>query len=125
MPRHESGLLKVSLFILDIRRSTRQTVGKRPISQMSTNPVPDSSTRMRADAMPVPPPQEDSDDVSVTNSEVESAMNHRQLKEALRAPAFSEQEFTALSTVDAYIRAARDGLTGVVHLFSKDMQVRI
>ena len=58
----------------------RQTVGKRPISQMSTNPVPDSSTRTRADATPVPPPQEDSDDVSVTNSEVESVMNRRGLK---------------------------------------------
>ena len=74
---------------------------------------------------PSDPPHEDSAEVSATNSEVESAMNHRRLKEALRAPAFSEQEFTALSTVDAYIRAARDGLTGVVHLFSKDMQVRV
>ena len=65
-------------------------MGKRPISQMSANPVPDSSTRMRADSMPVPPPQEDSDDVSVMNSEVENVMNHRRLKEAMRAPAFSE-----------------------------------
>ena len=55
----------------------RQTVGKRPISQMSTDPVPDSPTRTQADAMPVSPPQEDSDDVSVTNSEVESVINHR------------------------------------------------
>ena len=124
MPKHESRLLKVSLFILDIRRSTRQTVGKRPISQMSTNPVPDSSTRMRADAMPVPPPQEDSDDVSVTNSEVESVMNRRRLKDAMRAPAFSEQEFAALSTVDAYFRATRDGFARVIQLFSKDVQVK-
>ena len=63
-------------------------MGKRPISQMSTNPVPDLLTRILADAMPVPPPQEDSDDVSVTNSEVESVMNHRRLKEAMRASAF-------------------------------------
>ena len=81
----------------------RQTVGKRPISQMSTNLVPDSSARTQADATPVSPPQEDSDDVSVTNSEVESMMNHRRLKEAMWAPAFSEQEFTALSSVDAYL----------------------
>ena len=80
----------------------QQTVGKRPIRQMSTNPVSDSSTRTRADAMPVPPPQEDSDDISVTNSEVESMTTRRRLKEAMRAPAFSEQEFAALSTVDAY-----------------------
>ena len=70
---------------------------------MSANPVPDSPTRTRADAMPVPPPHEDSNDVSVTYLEVESVMNHRRLKEAMHAPAFSEQEFTALSSVDAYI----------------------
>ena len=41
----------------------------------------------------------------------------------MRAPVFTEQEFTALNSVDAYIRAARDGLAGVTQLFSKDMQV--
>ena len=56
-------------------------------------------------------PHQELDEVSVTNSEVESAMNHRHLKEALRTPALTEPEFTALSTVGAYIRAARDGLT--------------
>ena len=66
---------------------------------------------MHKGAAPPHPPHEDPDEVSVTNSEVESVMNHRRLKETLRAPAFSEQEFTALSTVDAYIRAAWDGLT--------------
>ena len=71
------------------------------------------------------PPQEDPDEVSVTNSEVESAMNHRRLKDTLHASAFSEQEFTTLSTVDAYIQAARDGLMGVTRLFSKDIQVKI
>ena len=83
-------------------------MGKRPASQMSANPAPDSSTRMRADTMPAPPLQEDSDDVSVTNYEVESVMNHRRLKEAMHAPVFTEHEFTALSSVDAYIRAAQD-----------------
>ena len=63
------------------------------------------------------------DEVSVTNSEVESAMNHRHLKEALRTPALTEWEFAALSTVGAYIRAARDGLTGFARLFSKDIHV--
>ena len=67
--------------------------------------------------MPVPPPHEDSDDVSITNSEVESVMNHCRLKEGMHALAFSEQEFFALSSVDAYIRAARDGLAGVTQLF--------
>jgi hypothetical protein len=102
-------------------------VSKIPVSRSSANPAPGSSTRTRAntDAAPTHPPHEDSDDVSVTNSEVESVMNHRRLKETMRTPVFTEQEFTALSTVDAYIRAARDGLAGVAHLFSKDMQVMV
>ena len=70
-------------------------------------------------------PQEDSYDVSVMNSEVESVMNHHRLKEAMRSLAFSEQEFTAISSVDAYIRAAREGLAGVTRLFSKDIQVKV
>ena len=61
----------------------------------------------------------------VTNAEVESAMNHRRLKETLDAPVFSEEVFTALNNVGAYVRAARDGLTGVSRLFSKDIQVKI
>ena len=51
-------------------------------------------------------------------------MNHRLLKKTLCAPVFSEEEFTALSTMGAYIRAARDGLMGVTRLFSKDIQVK-
>ena len=100
-------------------------MGKCPASRMSANQAPNSSARMRADAVPTPPTHEDSDDVSVMNSEVESVMNHRRLKEAMRAPTLSEQEFTALSLVDAYIRAARDGLAGVTQLFSKDIQVKV
>ena len=71
--------------------------------------------------VPDPSPHEDLDDVSIMNSEVESVMNHHRLKEAMRALVFIEQEFTALSSVVAYIRAARDGLAGVMQLFSKDM----
>ena len=70
---------------------------------MSGNPAPDSSTRTRADTVPAPPLQEDSDDISVMNSEVECVMNHRRLKEAMRALVFSNQEFTALNSMDAYI----------------------
>ena len=57
------------------------------------------------------------------NSEVESVMNHRRLKEAMQARIYSEQEFTALSSVDAYIRATRGRIARVTQLFSKDMQV--
>ena len=75
--------------------------------------------------MPVPPPQEDSVDVSDTNSKVESMMNHRRLKEAMRAPAFYEQEFTTLSLLDAYLRATRYGLAGVIQLFSMDIHIKV
>ena len=39
------------------------------------------------------------------------------------APVFTEQEFTTLSSMDAYIRAARDGFAGVTQLFAKNIQV--
>ena len=76
---------------------------KHSASGISSNPAPDSLTRTRYDAVPDPPPHEDLDDVSVMNSEVESVMNRRRLKEAMRAPVFTGQEFTALSSVDACI----------------------
>ena len=102
-------------------------MSKIPVSRLSTNPTPNSSTRTRAntDEAPVHPPHEDANEVSVTNSKVESVMNHLRLKETTRALVFTEKEFAALSTMDAYIRAARDGLAGVAHLFSKDMQVMV
>ena len=48
--------------------------------------------------------------MSVMNSKVESAMNHRRRRAALSDPDFSKEAFDAFSSVDAYIRAARDGL---------------
>ena len=38
---------------------------------------------------------EDSDDVSITNSEVESAMNHRHRRAALHDPGFTKEAFNA------------------------------
>ena len=70
------------------------------------------------------PLPEDSDDVSVTNSEVESTMNHQHRIAAMRDPTFTEEAFNAFSSADAYIRAARDGLAGATQQLSKDMQVR-
>ena len=69
-------------------------------------------------------PLEDPDDVSVTNSEVESVMNHRRWREPLRHATFFDQEFNAFSSVDAYLGAARTGLEGIVNLLSVNMQVR-
>ena len=83
-----------------------------PAGRTSISQVPDPASRAGADmgATPDCPPSEDSDNVSVTNSEVESAMNHRRRRAALRDPGFTKEAFNAFSSADAYIRAARDGL---------------
>ena len=54
---------------------------------------------------PVPhsSPTEDADMFSATNSEVESAMNHRRRRAVLRNNIFSEEAFNAFSSVDAYV----------------------
>ena len=94
---------------------------------MSTNPTLDPASRARVDtgAMPDCPLSEDSDNVSITNFEVESAMNHRGRRAAMRDPNLTEEAFNAFSSADAYLRAARDGLAGATHQLSKDMRVRI
>ena len=68
---------------------------------------------------------EDLDNVSVTNSEVESAMGHRRRRAAMRDPHFTKETFNALISMDAYIRAAHDGVAGATHQLSKHMRVRI
>ena len=93
---------------------------------MSTNLTPDPASRARVDtgAMPDCPLSEDSNNVSVTNSEVESAMNHWRRRAAMHDPNFTEEAFNAFSSADANIRAAQDGLAGATYQLSKDMQVR-
>ena len=56
------------------------------------------------------PPVEDADRLSATNSEVESAMNHRRRWAVLRGGVFSEEAFNAFNSGHTYIRAAQDGL---------------
>ena len=70
------------------------------------------------------PPTEDADRVSATNSEVESAMNHRRRWAVLRDPNFSEEAFNAFNSEDAYIRAAQDGLATATDQYVKDIRVR-
>ena len=108
-----------------LRRGTRWTVNKIPASRAAANPAPETSNRTGAHvgAAQTHLPHQELNEVSVTNSEVERAMNHQQLKEDMRTPALIEPEFTALSNVGTYILAARDGLTGVARLFSKYIHV--
>ena len=70
------------------------------------------------------PSSEGSENMSVTNSEVESAMNHRRWRAILRDPHYSKEAFDAFSSADAYIRAARDGLSRATKQHLTDVRVR-
>ena len=70
------------------------------------------------------PPTEDADMLSATNSEVESAMNHRHRRAVLRGGIFSEEAFNAFNSGHAYIRAAQDGLARAMDQYVKDIRVR-
>ena len=96
-----------------------------PAGHVLNNQVPDPAVKMRSDTGVTPncPLAEDSDDVSITNSEVESSMNHRRRRAALHDPGFTKKAFNAFSSADAYIRAPRDGLARATDQHLKDMQV--
>ena len=96
-----------------------------PAVHASTSQISDHVSRTEDDMGVTPdcPSPEDSEDVSITNSEVESAMNHRRRRAALRDPRFSEEAFNAFNSGDAYIREARDGLTRATDQYLKDMRV--
>ena len=66
-----------------------------------------------------------SEDMYVTDSEVESTMNHRRYRAVLRDPKFSEEAFNAFSSADAYIRATRDGLGRATKQHLKDVRVSL
>ena len=87
--------------------------------------VPNPALKARADTGLTSdcPSAEESDDVSVTNSDAESAMNHRRRRAALRDPGFTKEAFNAFSSADAYIRATRYGLTRATDQHLKDMRV--
>ena len=70
------------------------------------------------------PPTEDADRLSATNSEVESAMNHRRRRAVLRNGIFSEEAFNAFNSEDAYIRTTQDGLARATDQYVKDIRVR-
>ena len=75
-----------------------------PAGHASTSRIPDPVSRTEANAEVTPdcPSAEDSDKVSATNSKVESAMNHRRRRAALRAPGGAEEAFTAVTSGVAY-----------------------
>ena len=84
-----------------------RTISGGPAGHTSCSQDPDPIVKTGADAgvMPDCPPAKGSDDVSVTNSEVESAMNHRRRRAILQDPVFLEEAFNAFSSADAYNHA--------------------
>ena len=62
--------------------------------------------------------------LSATNSEVESAMDHRRRRAVLRNNIFSEEAFNAFNSGDAYIRAAHSGLARATVQYTEDIRVR-
>ena len=69
------------------------------------------------------PPTKDADGLSATNSEVESALNHRRRRTVLRDACFSPEALDAFNTGDAYLRAAQNGLARAMEQYVKDIQV--
>ena len=97
-----------------------------PTGHASSSPIPESDSRVEADVgtMPNCPSAEDTDMLSATNSEVESAMNHRRRRAIPHGGIFSEEAFNAFNFRHAYIRAAQDGLARATDQYVKDIRVR-
>ena len=84
-------------------------------------PGPEAETDMgRASGAP---PTEDADGLSATNSEVESALNHRHRQTVLHDACFSPEALDAFNTRDAYLRAAQNGLARATEQYVKYIRV--
>ena len=108
------------------RKNARRTIYGEPAGQATTSWAPEPDLEADANMGPTPdvPPTEDADRLSATNSEVESAMNHRRRWAVLRGACFSQEAFDAFNSGDAYIRAAQNGLARATDQYAKDIRVR-
>ena len=84
---------------------------------------PDIEAEADMGRAPDNPPTEDADRLSATNSEVESAMNHRRRRAVLRDTCFSPEAFDAFNSGEAYLRAGQDGLARATDQYVKDVRV--
>ena len=89
----------------------------------SRAPGPDMEAEADMGQAPDNPPTEDADRLSATNSEVESAMNHRRRRAVLRDACFSPEAFDAFNSGEAYLRATQDGLARATDQYVKDVRV--
>ena len=107
-------------------KNARRTKFGEAADHASTSraPGPDMEAEANMGRTPDVPPTEDADRLSATNSEVESAMNHRRRRAVLRDACFSQEAFDAFNSGDAYIRAAQNGLARATDQYVKDIRVR-
>ena len=107
------------------RKNTRRTISGEVADHASTSraPRPDIEAEANTGRTPDAPPTEDADRLSTTNSEVESAMNHRRRRAVLRDACFSPEAFDAFNSGDAYIRAAQNGLARATNQYVRDIRV--
>ena len=99
------------------RKSARRTISTGQASR------PAHEAEANTGHAPDAPPIEDMDGLSATNSEVESAMNHRRRRTVLRDTYFSPEALDAFNTGDAYLRAAQNGLARATEQYVKDIRV--
>ena len=103
-----------------------RTISGEAANHASTGRAPNPSSEAEANTRRVSdaPPTEDADRLSATNSEVESAMNHRCRRATLRVACLSQEALEAFNSGDAFLRAAQDGLTRATEQYVKDIRVR-
>ena len=108
------------------RKRSIRTVSRDPAIHASTSQAPKPGQEVEANARRAPdaPLTEDVDGLSATNSEVESAMNHRRRRTILRDACFSQGALDAFNSGDAYLCAAQNGLARATEQYVKDIWVR-
>ena len=99
---------------------------KRARRTISTGQTSRPGPEVEADTRCAPgiPSTEDADGLSATNSEVESAMNHRHRRTVLRDACFSPEALNTFNTGDAYLRVAQNGLARATEQYVKDIWIR-
>ena len=107
------------------RKDARRTISGEGADHASTSraPGPDIEAEANTRRMPDAPPTEDVDGLSATNSEVESAMNHRRRRAVHRDACDSPEAFDASNSGDEYIRAAQNGLARATDQYVRDIRV--
>ena len=107
------------------RRNAHRTIsgGVADLASTSRALGPDTEAEANTRHTPDAPSTEDADKISATNSEVESAMNHRRRRAVVHDACFSREAFDAFNSGDAYIRAAQNGLARATDQYVMDIWV--